>query len=179
MIASLRQFHDWPVMAVADQQVTGADVIYRFEEPGWGARWAKLNLDKLAPWPSYLYLDADTRVCGDLSAGFDILADGWDMAITASKHQETNWLWQASEEERAETGNALKLSLQGGVFYARQCERIHQFLDTWRAQWLRFGHIDQGALIRALYQCPVRLWLLDRTYNDGELIEHRWGRAVR
>ena len=43
MIASLRQFHDWPVMAISDKHVKGADMIWRFEEPGWGARWAKLK----------------------------------------------------------------------------------------------------------------------------------------
>ena len=181
MIGSLRQYHDWPVMAISDSPVEGADMIWRFDRPGWGARWAKLNQDQLAPWDRWLYLDADTRVKGDLSAGFDILDDGWDMAITASKHQQTNWLWQASDEERAATYSrpAILLSLQGGVFYVRRCERILQFFETWRTEWQRFAHVDQAALVRAIQICPIQLWLLGRAYNGGELVDHRFGRAVR
>jgi len=180
MIASLRQHHDWPVLALSDGEVNGADVIRRFDEPGWGARWAKLYQDQCVPWDRWLYLDADTRVHGDLSAGFAILDDGWDVCITASEHQGENWLWQASVEERAATGSPLDLSLQGGVFYARRCERVHQFFDAWRTEWRRWQHIDQGALLRAVRVCPIRLWLLGRAYNgrDGALIEHLFGRAV-
>ena len=32
-----------------------------FNEPGWGARWAKLNLDTLSPFDDTIYMDADTR----------------------------------------------------------------------------------------------------------------------
>jgi len=180
MVGSLKERHDWPVLAVADGAVAGADVIYRFEEPGWGARWAKLNQDKLAPWERWLYLDADTRVKGDLSAGFDVLADGWDLAITASRHQETNWLWVASEEERAET-DRLMLSLQGGVFYARKGKRTAAFFEAWREEWLRWAHVDQAALVRALKVSPLRVWLFGRDWNGGsnDLIEHRYGRAAQ
>ena len=181
MITTLRQFHDWPVMAVSDQQVEGADLIWRFEEPGWGARWAKLSMDKLAPWDRWLYLDADTRILGDLSAGFDILDDGWDMAITMSQHQQQNWLWQASEEERAATYGrpGILLSLQGGVFFVNRNERTSAFFKTWREEWRKFQHVDQAALLRAVQICPIRLWLLGRAFNDGELIGHRYGRAAQ
>jgi len=177
MIRSLRRFHDWPVLALSDGTVDGADVVRRFDPPGWGARWAKLNQDRLAPWDRWLYLDADTRVNGNISTGFDVLADGWDLAITASRHQETSWLWQASDDERAVT-DRMTLSLQGGVFFARRCERVLQFFDAWRTQWQRFAHIDQAALVRAVSVCPIRLWQLGRAYNGGELVEHRFGRAV-
>jgi len=180
MIASLRQFHDWPVLAVSDGKVAGADIVRHFDSPGWGARWAKLNQDKLAPWDRWLYLDADTRVRGDLSAGFDVLDDGWDVAITASRHQQQQWLWQASEEEREATHRpGLMLSLQGGVFYARRNERVGAFFEAWREEWARFGRVDQAALLRALWRSPVRLWMLDRAYNGGERVDHRFGRAVR
>ena len=178
MIRSLRRFHDWPVLAISDGPVEGADIVRRFEKPGWGARWAKLNQDQLAPWDRWLYLDADTRVQGDLSKGFDILADGWDLAITASRYQETNWLWVASDEERAAT-DRMALSLQGGAFFARRCERTVQFFEAWRTEWKRFEHIDQAALVRAVLICPIRLWLLSRAYNGGELVEHRFGRAAK
>jgi hypothetical protein len=178
MIESLRQHHDWPVMAIAEGPVQGADIVRRFDEPGWGARWAKLSQDQFAPWGCWLYLDADTRVKGDLSAGFDVLADGWDVAITASRHQETNWLWVASDQERAVT-ERLMLSLQGGVFFVQRNARTTALFEHWREEWLRFGHVDQAALVRAVQVCPVRLWLLGKAYEGGELIKHRYGRAVR
>ena len=177
MIASLRKHHGWPVMAISDSQVRGDDIIRRFDEPGWAARWAKLNQDRFAPWDRWLYLDADTRVKGDLSAGFDVLADGWDLAITASRHQETNWLWMASKQERAATERTM-LSLQGGVFFARRNDRTAAFFERWRGEWQRFQHIDQAALVRAAQSCPVRLWLLGRPWNGGELVEHRFGKAA-
>lgn len=181
MIASLRQFHTWPVMAMSDGTVDGADVIRRWEQPGWGARWAKLHMDEVVPWDRYLYLDADTRVRGDLSAGFDILADGWDVALCLSQHQQSQWLWQASDEERQHTYEqpGMLLSLQGGVLYARKNERTQAFFQAWRAEWQRFAHIDQAALLRALWEYPVKVWLLGRDYNGGKLVDHRFGRAVR
>ena len=181
MIESLHQFHDWPVMAISDGAISGADMIWRFEHEGWGARWAKLNQDQLAPWDRWLYLDADTRVLGDLSAGFDVLDDGWDIAITMSQHQQSNWLWQASEEERAATWErpGIILSLQGGVFFVQRNDCTTRFFDTWRQEWQRFAHIDQAALVRSVLLCPIRLWLLGRAYNGGELVDHRFGRAVR
>lgn len=178
MIVSLRQFHGWPVMAIADGPVEGADIVRRFDEPGWGARWAKLNQDQFAPWDRWLYLDADTRVKGDLSVGFNILDDGWDLAITMSKHQQSNWLWMASDEERAETQRTM-LSLQGGVFFVQRNGRTKTFFEAWRAEWQRYTHIDQAALLRALREYPVKVWLLGRDYNGAGLVEHRFGRAVR
>jgi hypothetical protein len=181
-IKSLRQFHSWPVAVVTNAPETFRDCIaIRYGEPGAGARRAKLNLDNLLPaeWQSFLYLDADTIVHGDLGAGFDVLADGWDLAITASEHQEIGWLWHAGEAERAltleECGRALQL--QGGVWYAARNERTAALFAAWRAEWERFGAIDQGALLRALERTPVKLWLLGHDYNGGELVEHLFGKA--
>ena len=179
-LAGLRRFHDWPVLAVGDK-VKGADYQVRFGDPAWGARRAKLHINVLVPWSQYLYLDADTRVHGNLSAGFDILADGWDMAITLSENQETDWLWHSTERDREDViscyRGARPLQLQGGMFYAAKSEAMHNLFAAWRQEWAIESRMDQGALLRALHRCPVRLWLLDRAYNGGELVEHLWGRA--
>jgi len=178
-ISDLRRWHDWPVMAIAGTEVKGADHIIRFGDPGWGARWAKLNVNLLAPWDRFLYLDADTRPRGDLSAGFDILDDSWDLAITASEHQEKDWLWQAGEAERALTQVDIPraLSLQGGVFYCTKNERTGAFFSAFREEWQRFRGVDQAALIRALHRAPVKVWLLGRPWNGGELVAHDFGKA--
>ncbi len=179
-LASLRRWHDWPVMAIGDD-VKGADHQIRFGDPAWGARRAKLHMNGLVPWDSYLYLDADTRIRGDLSAGFEILGHGWDMVITLSENQETDWLWHSSEQDRQDVITAYRgarpLQLQGGVFYAAKTEAMQRFFAAWREEWAVERRMDQGALLRALYRCPIHLWLLDRAYNGGELVEHLWGRA--
>lgn len=178
-IASLKRQHDWPVLAVTDaMQLKGADVTH-FHNAGWGARRAKLHVDQIAPWDAFLYLDADTRIRGDLSAGFDILADGWDMAIAPSENQETKRLWHIGDTDRALTLalNPCPLQLQGGVFYCQRNAATHALFDAWREEWERFETYDQGALIRALYRSPVKVWLLGKAHNNGELVQHLFGKA--
>lgn len=177
-IGSLKQRHDWPV-AVVGEPVAGADSVIPFESPGYGARRAKLSMDILSPWDQFLYLDADTRVRGDISTGFDILADGWDMAITASEHQERDWLWHVSDDERAETEqrHGRLLQLQGGMMFVAKNERTAALFEAWRYEWSRYQQNDQAALLRAMQIAPVRLWLLGHDYNGGALVEHRFGRA--
>ena len=69
------------------------------------------------------------------------------------------------------------LMLNTGVMWFRRSERLDRFSQEWRREWRRFKRHDQGALLRALEKCPVRLWLLGRDYNGGEIVEHRFGKA--
>ena len=181
-IASLKRHNKrLPVLCITDAQtMKGADHIMRFGgDEGWGARRAKLHVDQLAPWDRFLYLDADTRVNGPITAGFDILADGFDLVITASDNQETRLLWHVSDADRELTlmDNPRPLQLQGGVFFACKTDRTRAFFQAWREEWAKFGTQDQGALIRALGREPVRTWLLGKPYNGGELVTHRFGAA--
>jgi len=168
-----------PVVVVAETPIPGARWVH-MEQRDRGARWAKLNLDNLAPFDRTLYLDADTRVLGDVSAGFRMLADGWDMAMAASERQGGELCWQCAEAERQatrlETGTE-PLGLQAGVMFVRRNDRTAKLFAAWRAEWERWQGQDQGALLRALYRHPVRLWLLGRDWNGGRLIAHRFGMA--
>ena len=179
-IASLRAWHDWPIVTVSDERIDGAERV-EYDCPGWGARGAKLNLNNLVPpsWDRWLYIDADTRVRGDIAAGFEIIADGWDLAITASEHQEQDWLWHIPAHEREAMAGQRLLGpvLQGGLWFAARNERTGRFFEAWRDEWQQYGREDQGALIRALRREPVRVWLLGRDWNGGELVEHLFGRA--
>jgi len=178
-IKSLRQHHDWPV-AVIGEKVLDIEPI-RFRDKGEPGRWAKVHLDKLSPFEPTLYLDADTRINGDISLGFDILTDGWDLIIILSKMQNADWLSFCSAEERVETMNAAEgakvCTVGGGVFWFRRNERTQKLFEVWRKEWNRWQGQDQGALIRALVQCPVRMWLLSREFNGGPIIKHRFGKA--
>lgn len=167
------------VAVVSDGPLPGARFIY-MEQRDAGARWAKLNLDNLTPFDHTLYMDADTRANGDLSAGFAMLADGWDMVMATSDRQQGELCWQCTDDERQATrlDTATEpLGLQAGVMFVAKNERTTALFSKWRAEWERWQGPDQGALLRALYSNPVKLWLLGRDWNGGRLVTHRFGMA--
>lgn len=161
----------------------------RVEVPGLAAatdsqrsRWAKLSVLEWTTWERVLYLDADTRVRADVSAGWAALGAGWDLALAFSENQDADtWLWHVGEAERAatraEVGEALQL--QAGMMFVARNEQTRVLFATWREEWLRWAGEDQGALVRALQRCPVRVWLLGRPWNGGAVISHRWGGCRR
>jgi hypothetical protein len=145
------------------------------------SRWAKVNLLSWSPFKHILYIDADTRPRGDLSMGFDILADGWDLAIVPSNNQESDCIWHVGVAEREQTLTELgyiPLQLQAGVMYIAKNERTRLLFQAWQDEWRLFGDQDQAALLRALYHVPVRVWLLGKAYNGGALISHLFGKAT-
>jgi len=172
----------------AQEMVKGA--IAALEESGgigWGViedlpkatglpgRWGKVNLYNLSACEQTLYLDVDTVVHEDVQAGFDLLDDGWDMVICPSAG---DWLGHIDQAERDLTHDELgwqPLQLQAGVFWFRRSDAIRRFFEAWREEWQRFEGEDQGAMLRALYRCPVRVWLMGRPWNGGEAIEHNYG----
>jgi len=145
------------------------------------SRWAKVTMDLWTPFNYTLYLDADTRVRGDISAGFENLQDSWDVVMTASKNQHSRLLWHCTEEDKRETIEVActneVLQLQAGVFFFRKSPETKAMFEAWREEWLKFKSQDQGALLRALCTAPVNIWLLGRDWNGGALIEHLFGRA--
>lgn len=145
-------------------------------------RWAKLNALELSPFDSTLYLDADTRVMGDVTPGFGILSDGWDMALAGSGAQGSEWLWHCDAGDREATMECLGfqgLQLGGGMWFVARNERTRALFAEWRAEWLRCPGQDQGALLRALYKAPVRVWMLGSDWNSakGRIVNHRYGMA--
>ena len=178
-ITVLKQSNSLPVVVVG-ADLDGVTCI-PFESAGPGARWAKLHIDLLAPWPSFCYLDADTRPHADLEPGFRVLEDGWDMVIVPSKSQAGLLLWHLGRSDRDATLDSLgyedPLQLQAGVFWARKSRRLHRFFQVWREEWQRYCDQDQGAFLRALVKVPLKLWLFGRPWNGGKAIEHWHGQA--
>jgi hypothetical protein len=178
-VRTLRRHHDWPV-AVIGNEIGGTDCI-DCPDHGLPGRWPKVNIMRLSPYRWTLYLDADTRIHGRLDIGFRILADGWDLVIVPSEIQGKP-LHHLDAGERDvtlnELGDRFPLMLNTGVMWFRRSERLGRFSEEWRREWQRFRRHDQGALLRALERCPVRLWLLGRDYNGGEIVEHRFGKAA-
>lgn len=180
-IAALRKAGERrEIVVIGDEIVKGARYIPLARADN-GGRLAKLHLDTLTPWPAFCYLDADTRPRTTLDAGFAILADGFDLVICPSGQQGADFLWRCGEGEREATADryetAQVLSLQGGVWWARQSPQLTEFFAAWRAEWGLYQDQDQGALLRALYQVPLRIWLLGPDWNGGRLIQHLHGQA--
>lgn len=182
-VESLRRTgNKYDVSAICDKPIAGVGHVHMAERDV-GGRWAKLNLDLLSPYNETLYLDADTRILGRLDAGFEILADGWELVIAPSFLQGDEKLWHIGKDERLDTfttwGTSDILQLQGGVFWFRKCETITRFFGAWRQEWERFGVNDQAALLRALWRVPVKVWLMGRDWNGGDIVAHYYGRARR
>ncbi|GAF82576.1 unnamed protein product [marine sediment metagenome] len=193
-VASLWQYNDLDVTVVCDSPVdlNGAEFV-RFEgsgDPLRRSRLAKLSLNLLVrdKWDCFLYLDADTRVRGDLSSGFDLLEDGWDIALTPSVHQVgegAGLMHHVGEDERevtlSEYINPQPLALQAGVMFVKCNHRTDKLFALWRSEWRKWFGQDQAALLRALEAAPAKVWMLGRPWNTGDrndaLIEHLFGRA--
>jgi hypothetical protein len=196
-IGTLKQRHpELPIVVVSDSPLPGSGACHVYAaDVDPGARWAKLNLDRLAPpqWQYILYIDADTRVWGDLTPGFQILQDGWDLALTFSDNQRDSGLgtqdllWHLGEEERATTldelGNPFPLQYQCGVLFVNRNVTTARLFVAWREEWQRWRDKDQSAFMRALHRVPVRIWLLGRCWNgtgsEGAIVGHRFGQAAR
>lgn len=142
------------------------------------SRYAKVTLPQWSPFDYTAYIDADTVILDSLAAGFKALERGYDLVISHSANQGAAALWHIDTEERAHTYQAVgftPLQLQAGAFFYRRSEAMRQFFDAWRSEWLRFKDEDQAALLRALYQCPIKIWLLGIDWHDGGVIKHSWG----
>lgn len=184
-IACLRNHN--PTLAVAiisDTRIEGAGFSTRqipFDDPRSGARWAKLNLDTLSPFEQTVYLDADTRPRGSLAPLFCALDDGYELVIAPSVAQGCKALWHVDTEEREATLDTFgftPIQLQAGVFAYRKCEAITALFQAWREEWERYQGQDQAALLRALYQVPVRVWLMSATMSEA-IILHLFGKIRR
>ena len=154
------------------------------EDTDIGARWPKLNVDKLTPFENTLYIDADTRIAGNIERPFELLEAGWELCACPTSYQGIEAHGHVNAEERAatfeEVGTHAQV-IQAGVMYFRRCSAIHKLFATWRAEWKRWEDQDQAALVRALAKRPVKLRTLSRDYNDanGRLVKHRCGFARR
>jgi hypothetical protein len=185
-LASLRQYHQWPHVMVGNMNsLPNSIAIYQqtTDDNIRRSRYAKVTLDQWSPFSDTLYLDADTRVQGDLSVGFEMLEDGFEMLITYSTSQGRENMWHIAPDEREATYTEWEcgdlLQLQGGVIWFRKCDNVSNFFEAWRREWLRWRQFDQAALLRALRVAPVKMHILGRPFNGGAVVQHRHGRAAR
>ena len=137
----------------------GEDIFIEHEDADIGGRSVKTRIYDLAPahWEYVMYLDADTEVVADISFLFQVLEDGWELAICLNPNRyvtTADMRRPDNEEECNETyrimGHDDLLQLNGGVFSFRRCSQTERFFRRWHEEWRRWGARDQAALLRVL-----------------------------
>ena len=73
-----------------------------------------------------------------------------------------------TEETLALLGCGEVMQYNGGVFGFRRCANTQRFFKLWHTEWQKYGARDQGALLRALYQNPLRLFVLGNQWNASD-----------
>jgi hypothetical protein len=165
---------DIPIALCAARPLGVEDVFIEQPDSDVGGRRAKLKAYELSPaeWESVLYLDADTEVIAPVYHFFEWVEDGWEFVICKDPHlMDTMHAFQRRNNtaELAETEKSLTtlhmLQINGGVWAFRRNERVAAFFRRWQAEWERHAQRDQGALVRAMYQDPLKVWWLGNEWN--------------
>lgn len=198
-----QQMPGLPVALVAETPLGREDIFIRHDDADAGGRIAKLKCDELAPdaWKYILYVDADIEIVGDISFLFRLLQDGWEFVIckdnnkygTVREMKRPDNLDECEETWTAMGGMEL-LQYNGGMMAYRRNRNTQRFFKKWQSEWERWGKRDQGALLRALYSRPLRMFVLMNQWNattryelpPGEIaIKHhnmearRWNGIIR
>lgn len=163
-----------PVCLVAKTPIGGEDIFIEHPDSDAGGRIAKLKVDELAPadWRYVLYLDADIELVGNVSFLFQVLQDGWEFVIC----KDNNKYGTVAEMKRPDNldecvetwdkmGGQELLQYNGGMMAYRRNQNTRRFFQTWQNEWQKYGKRDQGALLRALYDKPLRTYVLLNQWN--------------
>jgi hypothetical protein len=165
---------DVPVALVSNAKLGPEDMLVMHPDADIGARKAKIKIYDLAPndWEYVLYLDADTETIAPVQIFFDLLQDGMEFVICKNpvRFHTTRFMTRPDNiKECDETyevmGSDDQIQLNGGVFAFRRCERVQRFFKVWYDEWNRYGKRDQAALLRALWQQPLRMVVLGNEWN--------------
>ncbi len=165
---------DIPIALCAAKPLGIEDVFIKQPDSDVGGRRAKLRAYELSPaeWESVLYLDADTEVIAPVYEFFEWVEDGWEFVICKDPHlMDTMHAFQRRNNtaELAETEKSLTtlhmLQINGGVWAFRRNERVAAFFRRWQAEWEKHAQRDQGALVRAMYADPLKVWWLGNEWN--------------
>lgn len=164
-----------PIALCSDRRLGGEHILVKQKDKDIGGRSPKVRAYSLAPksWQYVLYLDADTEVISkDVFFYFKLLQMGWEFVIATDPHlKDTLRSYkrrQGQEDYFATlsiTNTDQALMYNGGVWAFRRCKRVAAFFGRWFHEWNRFGAKDQGALIRAMYSDPLRVFVLGNEWN--------------
>jgi hypothetical protein len=165
---------DIPICLCAASKIGPEDVLVKQPDSDIGGRRAKLKAYELTPaeWQAVLYLDADTKVVAPIYAYFEWIEDGWEFVICKDPHlMDTMHAFKRhnNAQELIEIKTAVytlhTLQINGGVWAFARNARVAAFFARWRAEWEKHAQRDQGALLRALYADPLKVWWLGSEWN--------------
>lgn len=176
---AIASFHKYmpgiPVILVSDTPLNaGEDIYIAHEDSDIGGRSVKTQIYDLAPaeFEYVLYLDADTEVVADIGFLYQLLEDGWSMVIATNpgKYVSTSEMRRPdNNQEVDETYGVIgcedALQLNGGMFGFAKNPNTERFFHAWHKQWEKYGARDQAALLRALYTDPIRMYVVESTFN--------------
>lgn len=164
-----------PVCLVSDVSGFGEDIFVHHKDGDIGARSVKTQIYELAPkeWEYVLYLDADTEiVSSDVVRFFEWLNDGWEFIMCINPAQYVLTREMSRPDNKVEINELFELhgtdemlQLNGGVFAFRRNERTEKLINQWHTEWQKYGKRDQAALDRALYDNPVKIYVLGNEWN--------------
>lgn len=165
---------DIPVALASTEPLGLEDVFIDCPDVDIGARHAKLKVDDLCPpeWRHIVYLDADIKIAAPVYFLWELLEDGWDFVICKNpgKFHWARRMRRPDNEDECEatfdmTCTDEVMQFNGGVFGFQRNQRTKAFFETWYAEWMRWGKRDQAALLRALWEQPLRMYLLTNVWN--------------
>lgn len=151
------------------------DIVIQQPDEDIGGRLPKVRIYDLAPkdWTYIAYLDADTEVIAAERLLWQIVEDGWDMVIckNPSRFHVASQMRRSDNADECnltftETGTDQLIQLNGGAFAFQRNPRTQAFFHCWENEWKRYGKRDQAALLRALWQHPVKLYVLGNEWNN-------------
>jgi hypothetical protein len=173
-IDSIHRHTNLPVALVANEPIGTEDIFIQHNDEDAGGRIAKLKVNELAPaeWTYVLYVDADIEVVGDISFLFQVLQDGWEFIIC----KDNNKYGLVKEMKRPDNldecietweimGSQELMQYNGGLMAYRRNRNTKRFFERWQTEWQKYGKRDQGALLRALYERPLRVFVLMNQWN--------------
>lgn len=187
-----------PICLVAAKPIGNEDVFVEVDDSDIGGRRAKLNVYNYVPddWESVLYMDADTEVTSpDIRYYFELIESGWEFVICKDPNQRdtmhsfkrANNAPELAQTEK-EIGTLNILQFNGGVWAFAKKPEVAEFFSDWVSEWERWGMRDQGALVRAMYKNPLRVYVLGNEWNwfhnycrniEPAAIKHWPGKARR
>ena len=121
-----------------------------------------------ANYNTYLFLDSDTRVIGDISLGFE-KADKYDIALSPAPHYSLDCFWGFDNIMKMEGINCKgQLQYNTGVIFFKKSPVITSIFTRWKYLALKYQDIftnDQPFLTLALEQLDINPYTLSISYN--------------
>jgi len=111
------------------------------------------------PYQRTLFLDADTRICEDITPMFDLL-NRFDIALAYDYGR------GRQRQKTLNAGQASFLPMNSGVILYKSTEPVIKFLKTWQKAYHNEGSKhDQYTLRKLLWLSDLKVWVLAPEYN--------------